>query len=75
MSAVINDVAQSHGQPLVSLRNLNKHKSIMATKDGVAVARVDDQSVPSTQSFRDVAEGLLTKLSRVQIPRASIWPA
>ncbi|MCD7083310.1 polyamine ABC transporter ATP-binding protein, partial [Pseudomonas sp. MAFF 311095] len=37
MSAVINDVAQSHGQPLVSLRNLNKHYGEFAAVDNISL--------------------------------------
>ena len=37
MSAVIQDTAQNHGQPLVSLRNLNKYYGEFAAVDNISL--------------------------------------
>ncbi|WP_447892415.1 ABC transporter ATP-binding protein [Pseudomonas marginalis] len=68
MSAVINDVAQSHGQPLVSLRNLNKHYGEFAAVDNISLDIQDGEFLTFLGSSGSGKSTTLSMLAGFETP-------
>ncbi|TFY88515.1 ABC transporter ATP-binding protein [Pseudomonas nabeulensis] len=68
MSAVINDVPQSAGQPLVSLRNLNKHYGDFAAVDNISLDIQDGEFLTFLGSSGSGKSTTLSMLAGFETP-------
>ncbi|PRA33218.1 ABC transporter ATP-binding protein [Pseudomonas poae] len=68
MSAVINDVPQSAGQPLVSLRNLNKHYGDFAAVDNISLEIQDGEFLTFLGSSGSGKSTTLSMLAGFETP-------
>ena len=68
MSAVIQDTAQNHGQPLVSLRNLNKYYGEFAAVDNISLDIKDGEFLTFLGSSGSGKSTTLSMLAGFETP-------